>query len=277
MGDEQSIATFIEAIGEQAVDVVVNNAGIDARNLGATDSERDVLTQTREQLMGQVAVNAVGPWLLSRGLLPQLRRAANPRIVNVTSQIGSMEVGQRIGRDVGYAVSKAALNMITVKLAARLREDGIVAIVLHPGHLRTDMGGAAAAMEPADAARQIVALVDGLTIADTGSFRRWDGIDSSLVVRGAIRAVGACGVRRTTPSPYCWSKVTIGVVDRMEAAPDASERVLGKVFAGGDTAGQRRRPTNSLAPRTSIERLGRVGRSRFAAAAHRSQCAPHTR
>ena len=118
--------------------------------------------------MGQVAVNAVGPWLLSRGLLPQLRRAANPRIVNVTSQIGSMEVGQRIGRDVGYAVSKAALNMITVKLAARLREDGIVAIVLHPGHLRTDMGGAAAAMDADDAARQIVALVDGLTIADTG-------------------------------------------------------------------------------------------------------------
>ena len=175
MGDEQSIATFIEAIGEQTVDVVINNAGIDARNLGASDGERDVLTQTPEQLMGQVAVNAVGPWLLSRGLLPQLRRATNPRIVNVTSQIGSMEVGQRIGRDVGYAVSKAALNMITVKLAARLRDDGIVAIVLHPGHLRTDMGGAAAAMEPADAARQIVTLVDGLTIADTGTFRRWDG------------------------------------------------------------------------------------------------------
>lgn len=175
IGDEGSIASFVEAIGDQPVDIVLNNAGIDARNLGATESERDVLTQTSTQLMGQVAVNAVGPWLLSRGLLPQLRRSANPRIVNVTSQIGSMEVGQRIGRDVGYAVSKAALNMITVKLAVRLRDEGIIAIVVHPGHLRTDMGGAAAAMEPADAARQLVALVDGLTIADTGTFRRWDG------------------------------------------------------------------------------------------------------
>jgi NAD(P)-dependent dehydrogenase (short-subunit alcohol dehydrogenase family) len=175
IGDEHSIASFVEAIGDQPVDIVLNNAGIDARNLGATESGRDVLTQTPTQLMGQVAVNAVGPWLLSRGLLPQLRRSPNPRIVNITSQIGSMEVGQRIGRDVGYAVSKAALNMITVKLAVRLRDEGIIAIVVHPGHLRTDMGGAAAAMEPADAARQVVALVDGLTIADTGTFRRWDG------------------------------------------------------------------------------------------------------
>ena len=175
MGDEQSIAAFIDAIGDQAVDILINNAGIDARNLGATDSERDVLTQTPGQLMGQIEVNAVGPWLLSRGLLPQLRRSDNARIVNVTSQIGSMEVSQRIGRDVGYAVSKAALNMITVKLAVRLRDEGIVAVLVHPGFLRTDMGGSAATMGPDESARQIAATVDGLTIEDTGTFRRWDG------------------------------------------------------------------------------------------------------
>jgi NAD(P)-dependent dehydrogenase (short-subunit alcohol dehydrogenase family) len=175
IGHEQSIAAFIAAIGEQPVDIVVNNAGIDARNLGAADSERDVLTQTPQQLMGQIEVNAVGPWLLSRGLLPQLRRSDRPRIANITSQIGSMEVSQRIGRDAGYAVSKAALNMITIKLAVRLRDEGIIAVLIHPGFLRTDMGGSAATMEPADAAREIVETIDGLSIADTGSFRRWDG------------------------------------------------------------------------------------------------------
>jgi NAD(P)-dependent dehydrogenase (short-subunit alcohol dehydrogenase family) len=175
MGDRQSIDAFVSAIGDQTVDVLVNNAGLDARNLGADDSERDVLVQSPDHIVGQFEVNAVGPLLLARGLLPQLRRAATPRIVNVSSQVGSMEVGRNMGRDVGYSVSKSALNMVTVKLAARLHDEGIVVIALHPGYLRTSMGGAAAAMDPDDAARQIVTLVDGLSIADSGSFRRWDG------------------------------------------------------------------------------------------------------
>jgi NAD(P)-dependent dehydrogenase (short-subunit alcohol dehydrogenase family) len=95
--------------------------------------------------------------------------------VNVTSQIGSMEVSQRIGRDAGYAVSKAALNMLTVKLAVRLRDEGIIAVLIHPGFLRTDMGGSAATMGPDESARHITATVDRLTIDDTGTFRRWDG------------------------------------------------------------------------------------------------------
>jgi NAD(P)-dependent dehydrogenase (short-subunit alcohol dehydrogenase family) len=134
-----------------------------------------VLLQTRQQFLGQIEVNAVGPWLLSRALLPNLRQSSAPRIVNMSSQVGSMEVAPGMGRDVGYAASKAALNMITIKLATRLRDEGIVILALHPGHLRTSMGGASAPLEPGDAANQIVDLIESLTIADTGTFRRWDG------------------------------------------------------------------------------------------------------
>ncbi len=175
MGDATSIDAFVAALGERSVDVVINNAGIDARNLGAADGERDVLAQPVEHFMGEIAVNTWGPLLLVRGLLPNLRAAERGRIVNVSSQVGSMEVGATIGRDLGYSVSKAALNMVTVKLAMRLHADGITAVALHPGHLRTDMGGAAAAMEPADGAVAIAALVDGLTLDHTGTFLRWDG------------------------------------------------------------------------------------------------------
>lgn len=175
MGDTTSIDAFVAAVGDQPVDVVINNAGIDARNLGAADGDRDVLVQPIDHLMGEITVNTVGPLLLVRGLLPHLRAASNPRIVNVSSQVGSMEVGAKVGRDLGYSVSKAALNMVTVKLGMRLRDEGVTAIALHPGYLKTDMGGAGAAMEPSEAATAIAALVDGLTIADTGTFLRWDG------------------------------------------------------------------------------------------------------
>jgi NAD(P)-dependent dehydrogenase (short-subunit alcohol dehydrogenase family) len=125
--------------------------------------------------MRQIEVNAIGPLLLARALLANLRLSSNARIVNMSSQIASMEISQKMGRDLGYAVSKAALNMITVKLAVRLRDDGITAVMLHPGYLKTDMGGPAAAMEPTDAAAAIAELIDRLTIADTATFLRWDG------------------------------------------------------------------------------------------------------
>jgi NAD(P)-dependent dehydrogenase (short-subunit alcohol dehydrogenase family) len=87
-----------------------------------------------------------------------------------------MEVAATIGRDVGYVVSKAALNMITVKLAAHLRDDNVIAVALHPGLLRTAMGTPRANLEdPAPAAAEIVALVDSLTLAESGSFLHRDG------------------------------------------------------------------------------------------------------
>ena len=65
--------------------------------------------------------------------------------------------------------------MITVKLAGRLRDEGVIAIVLHPGHLKTDMGGAARGDGDRRRGRGDRRLVDGLTIDDTGTFSRWDG------------------------------------------------------------------------------------------------------
>jgi len=174
-GSETSIDHFVTEIGDRPVDVLINNAGTDSRGLGADPAKRGVLDQTADEFMDQVRINTLGPMLLSRALAPNLRAATNGRIVNVSSQVGSMEIAQHLGSDVGYAASKAALNMVTIKLARALQHDGITAIMLHPGYLRTDMGGSGADLDPDDAARQIVELIAGLTIDDTATFHRWDG------------------------------------------------------------------------------------------------------
>ena len=71
----------------------MNNAGLTAQGLGAADDERDVLQLSAEHFMGEMRINALGPMLLARALLPALwRRSTRPRIVNVSSQIGSMVV-----------------------------------------------------------------------------------------------------------------------------------------------------------------------------------------
>jgi NAD(P)-dependent dehydrogenase (short-subunit alcohol dehydrogenase family) len=175
LGDEGSIAAFAAALGDEPVDVLVNNGGIDGRSLGAADDDRDVLQLNPDHFMDEIRVNTLGPLLLVRALLDRLLASPRPRIVNVSSQVGSMEVAARMGRDIGYTASKAALNMVTVKLAGRLREAGVVVVSLHPGYLRTDMGSASADLDPAEAASSIVALTDRLTPAESGSFLRWDG------------------------------------------------------------------------------------------------------
>jgi NAD(P)-dependent dehydrogenase (short-subunit alcohol dehydrogenase family) len=175
LGDEASIDAFAAALGDDAIDVLINNGGIDGRSLGAGDDDRDVLQLSPEHFMGEIRVNTLGPLLLVRALLDRLQAAARPRIVNVSSQVGSMEIAARMGRDIGYTASKAALNMVSVKLAGRLREDGVVVVSLHPGYLRTDMGSASADLDPAEAAADIADLADRLTLAESGSFLRWDG------------------------------------------------------------------------------------------------------
>ncbi|HEX2783085.1 MAG TPA: SDR family NAD(P)-dependent oxidoreductase, partial [Ilumatobacteraceae bacterium] len=129
---------------------------------------------TAEQFRGVLEVNVVGPLLLVQQLAANLR-AAQGKVANISSQVGSFVVAQRIGRDVAYTASKAALNMVTVKQSQVLRADGVRVICLHPGWVRSDMGGKGADLEPSEAAAGIARVLDAVTIADTGSFFNWDG------------------------------------------------------------------------------------------------------
>jgi NAD(P)-dependent dehydrogenase (short-subunit alcohol dehydrogenase family) len=184
IASDDSIAGFADAVGDAALDVLINNAGVDGRALGVADDERDVLQLGADVFLDEIRINAVGPMLLSRRLLGPLRRAADPsghrpdppRIVNVSSTVGSLEVAATVGRDVGYVTSKAALNMISVKLAQRLRDDGIIAVAVHPGVLRTAIASPRMeAEDPAVGAAELVTLIDALTPDQSGAFLHRDG------------------------------------------------------------------------------------------------------
>jgi NAD(P)-dependent dehydrogenase (short-subunit alcohol dehydrogenase family) len=120
-------------------------------------------------------VNAAGPMLVTRALVPLLRAAEGSLVINVSSQLGAMTFGNDHGNDIAYNASKAALNMVTVRSATDLAVDEIGVICIHPGWVRTDMGGAAAALGVDESAAAIAETVDELTLADSGRFLRWDG------------------------------------------------------------------------------------------------------
>ncbi len=175
-GEAGSIAAFAAAVGDRPVAVLVNNAGIDARALGVADDARDALQLDGEVFLDVMRVNTVGPMLLTRALVTNLK-AAGGKVVNISSQVGSMEVGRTMGRDVSYVASKAALNMVTLKFAQLLTPADVTVASMHPGWLRTEMGGSSATLDPADAAKQIVATIAGLTVDRSPAFVQWDGTD----------------------------------------------------------------------------------------------------
>lgn len=170
VADEASIAALGERLQGQKVDIVINNAAIrgDAGGLDTLESDG---------FLDVMRVNALAPLLVARALRPNLAAGRRKVLVNISSRAGSLAEGTLDDDegDYAYRCSKAAMNMATVKLAQDFRRDGIAVISLHPGWVRTDMGGADAAIDVAESAAGLKALIDATTLADTGSFRAYDG------------------------------------------------------------------------------------------------------
>ena len=128
VADESAAASIAAAAAHMgAVDLLVNNAGL---MLGTAD---------RAGFLRSFVVNSIAPFEITRALLPALRQSAAPKVVHVSSKMGS--IGDNTsGGHYEYRASKAALNMISRSLA--LDNDWLVSLVVHPGWVRTDMGGA---------------------------------------------------------------------------------------------------------------------------------------
>jgi NAD(P)-dependent dehydrogenase (short-subunit alcohol dehydrogenase family) len=144
------------------LDVLVNNAGIYPGGRAAT-IDPEVADQAWR-------VNALGPWRLAVALVPLLRLGTSPRIVNVSSEAGSL--ASMGGYRPAYNVSKAALNAVTRVLADDLRRDGILVNAVCPGWVATDMGGAGAPRTPEQGAASVLWAVDLPDGGDTGGFFR---------------------------------------------------------------------------------------------------------
>jgi NAD(P)-dependent dehydrogenase (short-subunit alcohol dehydrogenase family) len=122
-----------------------------------------------------VRVNAAGPMILTRALLPRLRHGAPGKVVNLSSRTASMIVGAEICWDIGYNASKAALNAITVRTARLVADDGVIVVAIHPGWIRTEMGGPTADLDADEAAAELVKTINDLSIEQSGMFLHRNG------------------------------------------------------------------------------------------------------
>lgn len=160
----------VRAVADQAaarapeLHVLVHNAGI--------GSPGGLEEHSREQFDRVIAVNAAAPLFLTQALLGPLRAAGREgRIVIVSSDSGRFTVPKN-GVAFPYRMSKAAVNMLTLNLAAALAPEGILVNAMHPGWLRTDMGGPNAPIAPEQAAETALYLATLPEDGPTG--RLWE-------------------------------------------------------------------------------------------------------
>lgn len=154
--DLASIRSAGELVSKAAgsLDLLINNAGV---NLPNSRAELDKLDLGDSHLEQTMAVNAFGPLRMVQEFQGLLAKGGRKTIINVTSESGRVADTNRV-REFGYCMSKAALNMESHLLQNYLGPQGFRVLAVHPGWVRTDMGGPNADISPEESADGIFSL-----------------------------------------------------------------------------------------------------------------------
>lgn len=165
VGRGDAMPRLTAALGDEQLDVLINNAGIlrgDA--LGELDYD---------QMVEQFKVNTLGPLRVTEALLGNLKKGS--KVAIVTSRVGSI-ADNSSGGYYGYRASKTAVNMVGTNLMHDLKPRGIAVALLHPGLVATEMTGGQG-IDPADSAKGLIDRIDGLDMTNTGSFWHAEGYE----------------------------------------------------------------------------------------------------
>lgn len=167
--DPASVKALAQTLKDEAIDELINNAGWmgpSQQRLGSIDYDG---------LLETLRINTLGPLRLAEAFVEHVARSQRKLMVAVTSGMGS--ISDSSGGYYAYRASKAALNMSFHNLGLDLKPRGIIAIVINPGWVQTDMGGKGAPTRPEDSIAAMRRVFDGLTLKDTGSFKNYKGGD----------------------------------------------------------------------------------------------------
>ena len=161
LSDPDSVEAFMV---DQPLDLFIANAG-------TSQPMETEGADTARAWQAMIMVNAIAPYQLGHALLP--RMSENGKMIAISSGMGS--IADNGGGWVPYRTSKAALNMAWSSLALEARPRGVACVLISPGWVKTRMGGAGAEITPEESVSAMRALIERLTIDDSGRFLRRDG------------------------------------------------------------------------------------------------------
>ncbi|XP_068116059.1 C-signal-like [Hyperolius riggenbachi] len=168
-----SVKEVEKHLNGQRLDVLINNAGAFNHN--------SLETQTAEDMMCIYNINVVGPMLVSQAYHPLIKRekgSGKAAIVHISALLGSLEEVPELFSGfpvISYRCSKAALNMLSRCQYVGYKEDGIITIAIHPGWVKTDMGGDQATLTKEESVGCMMKIIQTLSDQQSGTFVDWQG------------------------------------------------------------------------------------------------------
>ena len=170
MDELATIQSLAYELRTEAIDILVNNAGVygsDNNKFGNVDVA---------SWLNTFQVNSIAPLKMAEAHIEQLRMGGRKIIACMTSKMGSM-ADNGYGNSYIYRSSKAALNAVVKSMSIDLREDGIKCVALHPGWVKTDMGGPNAEISARESVTRLFDIMLNLEENDSGRFIDIDGSD----------------------------------------------------------------------------------------------------
>ncbi|MEQ1673553.1 MAG: SDR family oxidoreductase [Candidatus Nitrotoga sp.] len=176
IADHEQIEELTRVLSSQSavingIDLLINNAGIYPDSYQGSFGHTDY-----EMWMKSLRVNTMAPLKMAEAFVTRVERSQLKTIVTIGTKMGSI-ADNSSGGSYLYRTSKAAVNMVVKNLSIDLKPRGIIAVVLHPGWVKTDLGGANALISAEQSVSGMRKVISRLSPADSGKFLTYDGKD----------------------------------------------------------------------------------------------------
>lgn len=169
VADHEQIKRLAQNLANKSIDILINNAGVYPGPKESSFGEINYDAMTHAFI-----INTMAPLRMTEEFADHIKRGNQKIIVTITSKMGSVADNSRGGSYI-YRSSKSAVNMVMKSLSIDLRSIGIIAVLLHPGWVRTDMGGANGLISTKQSVSGMRNVISQISLVDSGKFFAYDG------------------------------------------------------------------------------------------------------